>query len=199
MTTQSTIQVLSVERSDDSVSGPRPVLWKIPGLTIIVAADSSDALQKLQENQVDVALVDLAAPGIGGIELTKLIRKAQPKVRVIISTSSDSPEDIFEAMAAGADGYVLKENSANVIEIAIRSVKLGTVWLDPGIARQVLHLMETATTTNSSRMLQTGLMRIPFLPDEKNLLTKVASSNCTDGVCMVDPNFVARLHRLSAT
>src|ERR1700730_15598895 len=102
MTTQSTIQVLSVERSDDSVSGPRPVLWKIPGLKIIVAADSTDALQKLQENQVDVALVDLAAPGIGGIELTKLIRKAQPTERVIISTSRDTPEDIFEATPAPA-------------------------------------------------------------------------------------------------
>jgi DNA-binding NarL/FixJ family response regulator len=199
MSTESNINVLSLERSDDTKSGPRPVLWKIPGLKIIEAADTADALQKLRDNKIDVALVDLDAPGVGGIELTKQIRSAQPTVRVIISTSSDNAEDIFGAVAAGADGYVLKENSAKVIEVAIRSVKLGTVFLDPGIARQILHLMETATTTTPSRVLQTGLLRIPFLPDEHNLLTKVASSNCIDGVCMIDPSFVARLRRLSPT
>jgi DNA-binding NarL/FixJ family response regulator len=199
MSTQSNINVLSLERSDDSKSGPLPVLWNIPGLTIVVAADTTEAMQKLHDNKIDVALLDLAAPGVGGIELTKQIRNAHPSVRVIVSTSSDTAEDIFNALTAGADGYVLKKNSSKVIEVAIRSVKLGTVFLDPGIARQILHLMETATTTNSSRVLQTGLLRIPFLPDEHNLLTKVASSNCVDGVCMIDPSFVAGLRRLSPT
>ena len=69
-------------------------------------------------------------------------------------------------------------------------------WLDPGIARQVLQIMETAAST-PSRVLPTGFMPMPLMPDEESILSEVAASACTDGVCMVDPSFVRKLKRFA--
>lgn len=191
------IQVLSAASNDQSRLALQAMLTKIPGLALTEVADASEALQKLRDKNIDVALVDLSLNDTSGIELTKQIRQSHPNVRVLICTASDRPDDIFAAMDAGADGYMLKENLSKVLEIAIRSVRLGAVWLDPGIARQVLQVMETTATASPARILPTGLMRLPLMPEEKSLLTEVAKSNCIDGVCMVDPSFITKLRRYS--
>ena len=99
-------------------------------------------------------------------------------------------------MDAGADGYVLKGNNQGV-EAAIRTVRLGAVWLDPGIATQVLEAIVTESSSHKikTRTLPTGYMPIPLLPEEKAVLNKVAGSNCVDGVCMIDPEFLKKLKR----
>jgi len=197
MTNQSQIQVLSVESNDAIRSKLQSFFSTIPDITLSAeAVNESQALQKLGATAIDVALVDLG-PDTDGIELTKQIRKLHAGVRVLIVTASDTPEDIFAAMDAGADGYVLKGNLTNVLEFAIRSVRLGAVWLDPAIAQQVLNAIQAATTSSSARILPTGLMTIPLMADEKSLLDELAGSNCKDGVCMVDPSFVRKLRRFS--
>ena len=174
----------------------REFLAAISGVSLTdEATNRSEALQKLKTNPVDVVLLEVAAQDVDAIELTRQIRQSHPSVRVLITTASNQPEDIFAAMDAGADGYVLKGNHKG-LEMAIRSLKLGTVWLDPGIAQQVLEAMVTASSSSSKkRTLPTGLLSIPLMPDEKELLNAVASSNCVDGVCMVDPAFVRKLRR----
>jgi len=134
-------------------------------------------------------LLNLPAQNVDGIELTRQIRKLHPSVRVLISTANNKPEDIFAAMDAGADGYVLEGNEIG-LEMAIRSVRLGTVWFDPGIAAQVLDTIVSASSNSSTRILQTGLLVLPLMPDDKSLLSNVAASSCKDGICMVDPSFV---------
>ncbi len=196
MSGQSLIRVLSVDCNDESRLALQAFLTKIPELVLAAHADSaSEALSRLKDTNVDVALVDLAVPELDGIALTKQIRQSHPNVRVLVFTASDRPDDIFAAMDAGADGYLLKGNLSKALEIAIRSVRLGAVWLDPGIAKQVLQAIETAPST--SRVLQTGLMRLPLLPNEESLLSEVAASSCTDGVCLVDPSFLKKLRRFS--
>jgi DNA-binding NarL/FixJ family response regulator len=197
MTTATSIQVLSVDSNEEGRLALRKYLAEIEGLVIAAEAGSAqEALQHLRDKTIDVVLIDLGARHVNGIELIRQIRQAHPSVRVLIFTASDTPEDIFSAMDGGADGYVLKGNLAKSLEIAIRSVKLGTVWLDPGIARQVLEVMVTSTT-GSERMLQTGFMRMPLMPNERAILDEVAGSNCVDGVCMVDPSFVKKLRRFA--
>ncbi|MBY0403914.1 MAG: response regulator transcription factor, partial [Cyanobacteria bacterium] len=85
-----------------------------------------------------------------GIETTQRVKKEHPGIRVIMLTSKESEQDVFAALAAGADAYCLKGISPSALTAAIQAVKEGTAWLDPGIARLVL-----------------GRFQKPFIP-EKN-------------------------------
>lgn len=191
------IHVLTVQSNEESRRALDLLLSQMKGVMLSAHADSqSQALQILQEKSIDLVLLEFSHTD--DVALTKSIRKTYPQVRLLIFTASDTPEDIFAAMDAGADGYVLKGNLNRVLEIAIRSVKLGTVWLDPGIAQQVLRAIEMSIDKpEDTRVLPTGLMPIPLMPDEKSLLHDVAGSNCVDGVCMVDPSFLKKLKRFS--
>ncbi len=195
MTSQQTIQVLVLASNDADRGDLRNFLLAKPGLSLAAeATNSEEALQWLKTTHVDVGLLELEAQNADGIELTRQIRKSHPTVRVLISTDSKTPEGIFALMNAGADGYVLKGNDIG-LEKAISTVRLGAVWLDPGIAAQVLEAMVSAPP--STRVLQTGMMTLPLMPDESQLLSEVATSSCTDGVCMVDPSFIRKLRRFA--
>ncbi len=173
----------------------RELLAGLQGITLAdEASNEIEALQKLKAKHVDVVLLDLSLQDVDGVRLTQLIRKSHPTVRVLISTAFRRAADIFAALDAGADGYVLKSNNEG-LAVAISSVRLGAVWLDPGIATQVLEVVESqaSSVTAPMRTLPTGLFPIPLYPHEKNLLNKVATSSCVDGVCMVDPAFVIKL------
>lgn len=189
-------QVLSVETDERAKLELRSFLSGITDLSLREASDSGQALQVLGENSIDVALIGLADEA-ASVELTKQIRKEHPGVRILILTNVDAPEDIFTAMNAGSDGYVLKGDFGKPLEMAIRSVRLGTVWLDPGIAKQVLLAIENAVVAKNTRVLPTGLLTIPLMPEERSLLDGVASSSCVDGVCMVDPSFIRKIRRFA--
>lgn len=197
MASASSIQVLCVDKDDAHRASLRSLIDNINGIELVAeAATPATALQQLNEHNVDVVLMDLCSHDLDGNELTRQIRSAHNKVRVLISTASDSPDDIFSAMDAGADGYLLKGNLIERrLQSAISSVRLGAVWLDPDIAKQVLWCVENASTLSKTRILSTGLLPIPLLPDEQHKLSEISGSNCVDGVCMVDPSFVKKLRR----
>lgn len=142
--------------------------------------------------------MDLALANLNPVSLIKEIRAANSQVRVLVFTPSNAPEDIFAAMDAGADAYILKDNLAKYLDIALRSAQLGAVWLDPGIAQQVLEAIEHPPAAGS-RMLPTGFLPMPLMPHERSTLSQVATGNCKDGVCLVDPAFVRKLKRFKAS
>lgn len=197
MSSQNQIHVLSIDSNEESRLAVQDFFKGKSDLILAAQArNAAETLERLQERTIDVVLLDLGLEGTDGIELTRQIRQQHQTVKVLIFTASHTPDDIFAAMDAGADGYVLKGNVTEALEIAIRSVRLGAVWLDPGIARQVLQAMQLHAA-QPSRVLPTGVMTIPLLPDERSILNDVAASNCVDGVCMVDPDFVRKLRRFS--
>jgi two-component system, NarL family, response regulator LiaR len=197
MSNQPRLHILSVQPNHESRLALQKALSSISDFHLVgEAANELDLLQKLQESQVDVVMLGL--PEVDAVGLTKQIRKTNSSIRVLIITGSDSPDDIFAAMDAGADAYILKNSIPNVIELAIRSARSGAVWLDPGIAKQVLEVVE-APPAEPSRILPTGFLRMPLMPNEKSILSEVASGNCKDGVCMVDPSFIRKLKRFSSS
>lgn len=139
--------------------------------------------------QPHLALVDIGLPDISGIQVTREIKAALPGLRVIILTASDDERDIFGALEAGADGYVLKSDGSPQLEPAIKSVRLGSVWLDPAIAELVLQ-------DNERKLKRPQAGRETLTRIEIVRLEEVAASNCHDGVCLVEPDFVAKLKRL---
>lgn len=157
------------------------------------AEDGSSAIESMLSLKPALALVDIGLPQLNGIEVTRKVKASLPDCKILMLTSSDDARDIFASLDAGADGYVLKGDLAANLEIAIRSVRVGAVWLDPGIARIVLD--SSAQRQAQGNVSLSGMLST----DEAELLGKVAGADCQDGVCLVDPAFLKRLRRLSTS
>lgn len=98
----------------------------------------------------DVVLMDIGLPEMDGIQATSFIKRVNPNIKVLIFTSRESEDDVFDALSAGADGYIMK--GANEVQIisAIKAVSEGTAWLDPAIARLVLSNVRRQNSSNIS-------------------------------------------------
>lgn len=94
----------------------------------------------LEANPVDIILMDIEMPGMNGIEATRLIKEQFPSVSVLIQTVFSEDEYIFNAICAGAAGYILKTTTPAGYLEAIDNVKAGGSPMTPGIARRVLEL-----------------------------------------------------------
>jgi len=101
-----------------------------------------DMLQSITANPCDVVLMDIEMPGMNGIEATQLIKKHFPEVLVLIQTVFFEDEYIFDAICAGASGYILKTTTPEDYLEAIRNVQSGGSPMTPGIARRVLELFK---------------------------------------------------------
>ncbi len=103
------------------------------------AADGENAVALAKTVQPDVILMDIALPGMNGIEATRQIRAEHPKIQVLAVTAQDSPEYFFELMKAEAVGYVLKEATPTELYTAIRAAHRGEAYFYPSIARYLLN------------------------------------------------------------
>ncbi len=133
------IRLLLVEDHMMTRMGTALVIEKTDGITL--AGEAEDGLQgveKAKELLPDVILMDIGLPVIDGIEATRRIRALNISSRILIFTSRDNDDDVFAALAAGADGYIMKGATPEQIISAISAVNEGTAWLDPSIARLVL-------------------------------------------------------------
>ena len=110
---------------------------------IDVVADADDGESGVRETQIalpDVVLMDIAMPGIDGVEATRRIRRVAPGTRVLVLTMFDDDETVLLAMRAGASGYVLKGATQDELVAAISAVATGQLVFGPGIAARVLGL-----------------------------------------------------------
>jgi DNA-binding NarL/FixJ family response regulator len=105
-------------------------------------ADCSNMLEDLSENPSDVVLMDIEMPGMNGIEAAKLIKETFPQIRILIQTVFFDDEYIFNAICAGASGYILKSTSPDDYLQAIKDIKAGGSPITPGIAARVIELFK---------------------------------------------------------
>ena len=133
------IKVLLVEDHTMIRMGTALVLEKADGITLIgQAEDGQQGVDMAKELLPDVILMDIGLPVIDGIEATRQIKEANLNSKILIFTSRDNDDDVFAALAAGADGYIMKGATPEQLTAAIIAVNEGTAWLDPAIARLVL-------------------------------------------------------------
>src|SRR5712692_5626859 len=102
------------------------------------ASDGAEAVQKASESLPDVVLMDVRMPRSGGIEACREIKEVAPSARIIILTMSDEEEDLFEAIKAGASGYLLKDIPLDDVAEAVRSVYGGQSLINPSMAGKLL-------------------------------------------------------------
>jgi two-component system NarL family response regulator len=102
------------------------------------AADGLQAVERCAELEPDVVLMDVRMPGGSGIDATRKIREAHPGTRVVMLTVSEDESDLFEAVRAGANGYLLKEVSIDEVAAAVRAVARGHSLVSPSMASKLL-------------------------------------------------------------
>jgi two-component system NarL family response regulator len=115
------------------------VLEEEPGIAVVgEAEDGEAAVAAAEELAPDVILMDVRMPKLSGIEATKAIAERAPATRIVMLTVSDEEEDLYEAVKAGAAGYLLKEISIEEVAGAIRSVLGGESLITPSMASKLL-------------------------------------------------------------
>jgi DNA-binding NarL/FixJ family response regulator len=102
------------------------------------AKDGREAIEACKRLEPDVVLMDIAMPGLGGLEATLEITRDVPRTRVLVLTQYDDREYVSRFLKAGVSGYVLKKAAGSDLASAIRSVHRGGLVLDPEIARDAL-------------------------------------------------------------
>ncbi len=96
--------------------------------------DGEDAIKKAEELAPDVVLMDVRMPRVSGIEATRRLAEALPTTKILMLTVSDEEDDLYEAIKAGATGYLLKEISIEEVANAIRAVTTGQSLISPSMA-----------------------------------------------------------------
>ena len=152
--TNKDIKVLLVEDHMMIRMGTALVIEKTEGITLVgEAEDGQQGVEMAKELLPDVILMDIGLPVIDCIEATRRIKELNLDSKILIFTSRDNDDDVFAALAAGADGYIMKGATAQQLTAALTAVNEGTAWLDPAIARLVLSNVQKQksedTTTDS--------------------------------------------------
>ncbi|BAS56526.1 MULTISPECIES: response regulator [Leptolyngbya] len=148
------IRVILIEDHDLTRVGIRAALQQREGFEVIGdARDAKSGLKLVKTAQPDVAIVDIGLPDFTGIELTQQFKQAQasgecPNTRILIMTMQDSEDTVLAAFAAGADSYCMKDASIDKLAQAIQTTAGGNAWIDPAIARVVLHQTQKVYSSN---------------------------------------------------
>ena len=107
-----------------------------------VFPDAKNCVQKIVDCMADIVLMDIQMPGINGIEAVSLLKREVPHVQVLIQTVFEDDDYIFDAVMAGASGYILKGHLNSRLIGAIKELGAGGSPMSPAIARRVLNLMQ---------------------------------------------------------
>lgn len=102
------------------------------------SADGEGAVAGVEDHGVDLVLLDLRMPGIGGIEACRLIKERHPDVAVLVLTSFGDDDEVFGVLAAGAGGYILKDTRPELVVRAVRAMAEGQAVFDSKIASRVI-------------------------------------------------------------
>lgn len=121
------------------------------------AMNGAEVIEKLESNfNLDLILMDIEMPTMNGIEATEKVKQKYPHIKIIMLTVFDNDENIFNAIKAGADGYLLKEINAGDLHAGIIETLNGGAAMNPSIALKTLKLL-----------------RNPFVPEDKNELEHI--------------------------
>ena len=142
------IRVLIVDDHIVVRLGLRTLIQSQPDMQVAGdAGDGPDAVALLEKTHPDLVLLDLRMPDWGGVEVTRRMKALDDKVRILILSSFGSEEDIYQALHAGAVGYILKNTGSDELLTAIRQVHGGGKWIPPGVAARYAERMQRANLT----------------------------------------------------
>ena len=119
--------------------GLRLILESEPGIAVVAeAADGAEAVALVRQHSPAVALLDIRMPVLDGLRAARLVIEKYPATRVLILTTFDADEYVYEALRAGASGFLLKDAPSDQLIVAVRSVAAGDALIDPVITRRLI-------------------------------------------------------------
>jgi DNA-binding NarL/FixJ family response regulator len=123
-----------------------------PDFTVVgTAADGAEAIRTCRELEPDVVLMDVRMPGMDGIEATRALARSGPGApRVIILTTFDLDEYVYDALRAGASGFLLKDVTAERLFDAVRVIAAGDALLAPAVTRRLIHEFARRPTADAA-------------------------------------------------
>jgi DNA-binding NarL/FixJ family response regulator len=134
-----TVRVLIADDQTIVRAGFRALLELTDDLVVVAeAADGDDAVSGARRTRPDVVLMDIRMPGLDGLAATRQITASLPDVRVLVLTTFAADEYVFEALRAGASGFLLKDAEPDELCAAIRTVADGRALLAPAVTRSVI-------------------------------------------------------------
>lgn len=127
------------------------VLESKPGLEVTAAvADGLEVIRSIRKNKPDIMLLDIRMPRLDGVSCTKIIKEGYPDIKIIILTTFDDDEYVFNALKYGASGYLLKGISMDSLVEAINTVYQGQAMINPDIASKVLKFFSKLAGNNKT-------------------------------------------------
>ena len=134
-----TVSVLVADDQSMVRAGFRLLLSGEPDITVVAeASDGREAVEKAARFRPAVVLMDIRMPELDGLEATRRIIAADEHARVLILTTFDLEEYLYEALAAGASGFVLKDDPPEQLIAAIHTVAAGNALLSPAVTKRVI-------------------------------------------------------------
>jgi DNA-binding NarL/FixJ family response regulator len=165
MTSEETIKVLLVDDHDLLRRGMKTMLESEGSIEVIgEASDGMKVLAMVEENIPDVILIDVIMPNKDGIEATREVKEAYPNVGVVVLSGHDDQQFVFDALKAGASGYILKTAELEEVVTTVKSVAAGEGKLDPQLALRVLTEFQNYQRNEASEVYQ------PLTPREREIL-----------------------------
>jgi DNA-binding NarL/FixJ family response regulator len=142
------IRVLIVDDHPVVRDGLRGVIDGQPDMRVVgEAGHGAEALARISAEPVDVVLMDLRMPTMGGVEAIGQLRRTSPSVRVLVLTTFDTDRDVLPAIEAGATGYLLKDTPRDELLRAVRAAHRGEAVLSPAVAGRLMGQVRTPPRT----------------------------------------------------
>lgn len=153
-------------------AGIRGLLESLPGIEVVAeTGDGREALELIRTSHPDVVLMDIAMPGMNGLEVAARVAKESPDVRVVILSMHADEEYVWQALRAGAAGYLLKEADTAELELAVKAASRGKTYLSPAISK---HVADYVRRTGG----ETGALE-HLTPRQREILQLIAEGRTT--------------------
>ncbi|MBN2047249.1 MAG: response regulator transcription factor [Anaerolineaceae bacterium] len=146
------IQVIVCDDQEIVREGLKTILNAHAEIEVIATAmDGIDLLEKMELEQPDLILMDLKMPSMNGVQATQRVRQKYPQVQILVLTTYDDDEWLFDALRSGAAGYLLKDTPSSELIEAIQGTVAGKNYLDPAVAGKVMTNLNFGTNGKTQK------------------------------------------------
>ncbi|MFV0373775.1 response regulator [Microbacterium sp.] len=167
-----TVRVLIVDDHEIVRNGLHMLLDAADGMEVVShAANGRQAIHEAEMARPDVILMDLRMPEVDGVAATAAITRHHDEIAVLALTTFDDASLVYDALRAGASGYLLKQSAASELIAAIRHVHSGGAWLDPLVAAKVVNVLRGQFTQAGDGV---NVITSVLTPREQHVLFLVA-------------------------
>ncbi|PWH16782.1 MAG: DNA-binding response regulator [Anaerolineae bacterium] len=147
------IHVMVVDDQAVVCDGLEMILGSDPQIQVVAKAyDGDQAVEQVAEKSPDLVLMDLKMPGMNGIQATREIKRRYPQVKVLALTTYGDDEWVFDAIRAGADGYLLKGVKRDELLQAVKGTMEGKTHVDPAVAGKLFQNVARAPSATPTRL-----------------------------------------------